>query len=252
MRVDRVEADAFDPVDRGMEADRADDVRRARLEPRGRVEVGRLCERDAVDHRPAALPRRHGVEQLGARPTRRRCRSGRRACGRRRRRSRSRSRRHRPACAAPPGSRRAAAWRRPSMRDVGGAPGVEDRAEHVRDMGEGDDAMLVADHRLGGVEVDLAVGGQRHDVDLRSRRAATGRCCSDARARRAGRGCGPPRGKRCATRLIASVAPRVKTSSRALPADQRRGRAARRFVSSGSSSPSAGRRRGGRSHSRGA
>ena len=33
-------------------------------------------------------------------------------------------------------------------------------------MREGDDAMFFGQHRFGGVEVDLAVGGQRHGVDL--------------------------------------------------------------------------------------
>ena len=36
--VDRLEAEALDPVDRRVEPDRADDMRRPRLEPRRRVE----------------------------------------------------------------------------------------------------------------------------------------------------------------------------------------------------------------------
>ena len=51
-----------------MQPDRADDVRRSGLEPRRRVEEGRLLECDLVDHRPAALPRRHLREQFGASP----------------------------------------------------------------------------------------------------------------------------------------------------------------------------------------
>ena len=54
--------------DRGVQPDRADDVRRSRFEPRRRIEEGRLLERDLLDHRPAALPRRHCCEQLGAAP----------------------------------------------------------------------------------------------------------------------------------------------------------------------------------------
>ena len=33
-------------------------------------------------------------------------------------------------------------------------------------MGEGDHAMLFGQHCFGGVEVDPAVGGQRHDIDF--------------------------------------------------------------------------------------
>ncbi len=52
------------------------------------------------------------------------------------------------------------------MRDVGRALRIENRAEHVRDVREGDDAMLLGQHRFGGVEVDLPVAGQRDRVDL--------------------------------------------------------------------------------------
>ena len=49
---------------------------------------------------------------------------------------------------------------------IGGAARVEDRAEHVRDMGEGDDRVALGEHRFGGVEVDPLIGGQRADVDF--------------------------------------------------------------------------------------
>ena len=52
------------------------------------------------------------------------------------------------------------------MRDLGGPLRVEDRAEHVRNMRERDDAMLLGDHRLGGVEIDAPVARQRHGIDL--------------------------------------------------------------------------------------
>ena len=52
------------------------------------------------------------------------------------------------------------------MRDVGRALCVEDRAEHVRYVREGDDAMLLGEHCFRRVEVDLAVAGQRHRVDF--------------------------------------------------------------------------------------
>ncbi len=38
VRVDRIERELLDPVDRGVQPDRADDVRRSRLEPHRRVE----------------------------------------------------------------------------------------------------------------------------------------------------------------------------------------------------------------------
>ena len=232
VRVDRVERRALDPVHRRVEPDRADDVRRSRLEPRRRIEIGRLLERDLVDHRSAALPRRHRCEQLGAAPQ---AADAGRAVELVRGESVEvgadggdvdRQARHR--LAAVEQQQRAL-----RMRDVRGAPGVEDRAEHVRDMGEGDDAMLVGEHRLGRVEVDLPVGASAARRRLRSRRAATGRCCCDARAARAGRGCGRPSEASRATRLIASVAPRVKTSSFGWPPIRFDAAARARFVGVG-------------------
>ena len=165
MRVERVEPDRAGPVDRRVQPDRADDVRGSRLEPRRRGEEGGALERDLVDHRAAALVRRHRVEQLGPRPQR-----------------------------ADPGRavelvagedveiaidrgdidrqarRRLAAveqqFRADLVRDRGGARRIEDRAEHVRDMGEGDHGMLFVGQLLGRVEVDPAVLGQRDDVDV--------------------------------------------------------------------------------------
>ena len=111
VRVDRVERELLDPVHRGVQPDRADDVRSARLEPRRRIEERRFLERHLLDHRAAALPRRKRLRAARRGPTGSRSRSGRRACARRKRRNRRRSRRRRPAGAAPPGSRRAAAAR---------------------------------------------------------------------------------------------------------------------------------------------
>ena len=42
------------------------------------------------------------------------------------------------------------------MRDFGRALGVQHRAKHVRDVREGDDPMLLGQHRFGRVEVDAA------------------------------------------------------------------------------------------------
>ena len=164
--VDRVERELFDPVHRGMQADRADDVRRARL---------RTAPADRGTSSPRTSPSRSSLRRPATAAWRRaarrgprgsRCRSGRKACARRRRRSRRR-------CAATSTGRRGTAWQPSSsssaplrMRDLGGALRVEDRAEHVRHMREGDDAMLFGQHRLRRVEVDLAVGRQRHRVDF--------------------------------------------------------------------------------------
>ena len=112
VRVDRVEPDAARPLDRGMQPDRVDDVRRARLEPRGR-RAGRSSFRTSPGRSSPRRPARAASSRECRRaPTARRCRSGRRACAPKRRRNRSRAPRRRPAAAAPPGSRRAAASRR--------------------------------------------------------------------------------------------------------------------------------------------
>ena len=87
---------------------------------------------------------------------------------------RRRRRRNRRRCAATSTGRRGTAWQPSSSSSAplewaisARAPGVEDRAEHVRHMGEARrrDARSVS-IALGGVEVDLAVGGQRHGVDF--------------------------------------------------------------------------------------
>src|SRR3546814_5365744 len=64
----QVHADALDIVDGGVKPDRADDVRRARLEPRGRRGIAGVREGHLVDHRAAALPRRHAVQYVGPCP----------------------------------------------------------------------------------------------------------------------------------------------------------------------------------------
>ncbi len=131
----------------------------------GGSRIGRLLECDLVDHRSAALPRRHRGEQLGAAPQAA-------DAGRTVELVRGESvevgadrgdvdghARHR--LAAVEQQQRAL-----RVGDLGGAPGVEDRTQDVRHVGEGDDAMLVGQHRFGGVEVDLAVAGQRHRIDF--------------------------------------------------------------------------------------
>src|SRR5207253_1741854 len=61
-----VDADAREQVERRAEPNRIGDVAGARLEARRRALVDRALERDVLDHVAAALPRRHGLEQLGA------------------------------------------------------------------------------------------------------------------------------------------------------------------------------------------
>ena len=165
--MERVEADGAGPVDRGVEADRAGDVRRARLEPRRRGQVGGLVERHLVDHRTAALVGRHRVEDFGPGPQR--ADPGRAV---------DLVRRENVEIAIERGDvdrqarRRLAAveqqLRADLVREPRGAAGVEDRAEHVRDMGESDQLVRFGEHRLGRVEVDAAVVGQRADVDVRT------------------------------------------------------------------------------------
>ena len=66
MLEDGVAPELLDEIDRGAEADRAGDVRRAGLEPvRRLLELG-LLEGDVEDHVAAALPGRHRREQIVA------------------------------------------------------------------------------------------------------------------------------------------------------------------------------------------
>ena len=168
VRMDHIEAEAFDPADRCVKPDRADDMRSPGFEPRRRVEEGRSFERDSVDHRPAALPWRHLGEQLGASPQ---AADAGRAVKLVARKS--------VEIAADRGDIETQAGHRLApveqqqcalrMGDFGGAPGVEQRAEDVGNMGQSDDSVPIADHRFGGVEVDAAVGGQRDHIDCIAR-----------------------------------------------------------------------------------
>ena len=103
---------AVEVVDRGAEADRLGDHRRARLELPRQLVPGRAAAKstEAI----MSPPVRNGgisLEQLARGRAARRCRSGRAPCGRSRRRSRRRAPRRRPASAAPPGRRRSATAR---------------------------------------------------------------------------------------------------------------------------------------------
>ena len=168
VRMDGVEANALHPVDRRVQPDGADDMRRSCFEALRRRREGGALERHVVDHRSAALVRRHGLEQIGAAPQ---SADAGRAVQFVRRQSIEIAT-DRGDIDRDPRRRLAAVEQQQRtfrMRDFRRAPGVEDRAEHVRDMGEGDDAMVVGNHRLGGVQIDAAVGGQRDDVELVAR-----------------------------------------------------------------------------------
>src|SRR5690242_9789353 len=52
------------------------------------------------------------------------------------------------------------------MGDLGGTPGIEDRAQDIGYVGKSYNTMLLGEHCLGGVEVDLPVARERHGVDF--------------------------------------------------------------------------------------
>ena len=70
VRVDRVEPDLFEVVDRGRETDCLGHRRRARLELVRQVAPRRLLEPNALDHVPTEQERLHRLQQLGASPER--------------------------------------------------------------------------------------------------------------------------------------------------------------------------------------
>ena len=168
MGVDGVEPDPVDPIDCRVEADGAGDVRRPRLEPRRRRQIGRSLERHPIDHCPATLPRRHRVEQFLLRPQR--ADAGWPV---------NLVRRENVEVGADRGDIDRQAWRGLAaveqqlganlVRDIRCTLCVEDRTEHVRHMGEGDNRMVLTRPTLGGIEVDPPVFRQRHDVDFVTR-----------------------------------------------------------------------------------
>ena len=52
------------------------------------------------------------------------------------------------------------------MGDVGGAAAIQHAAQHVGHMGQRDHAMARRDHRAHRVQIDPAIVGERHDVDM--------------------------------------------------------------------------------------
>src|SRR3546814_4719958 len=68
MRVDDIKTDAFHIIDGRHQPHRTDNMRCPCLKPRRRGGIGRLFKRHLVNHRSAALIRRHGVQYLRPRP----------------------------------------------------------------------------------------------------------------------------------------------------------------------------------------
>src|SRR5712691_6141290 len=68
VRLDRLDADLGQVVDRGAHADRFGDWGRAGLELVWELVPGRLFDGDLADHLAAVVERRHPIEQLGAAP----------------------------------------------------------------------------------------------------------------------------------------------------------------------------------------
>ena len=139
MRGDRVAAERLEVVERRREPDRALDVRRAGLERVRRRRVLGLLEGDGADHARRRPGRAASPRAARAAPRARRCRSGRRPCGRRRRRSRSpapATSTGRCGAACAPSTRTSAP--RACARSTISAHRV-DGAEGVRDVGDGDE-----------------------------------------------------------------------------------------------------------------
>ena len=68
--MDGIEPDGADIVRRHAEPDCLDDRRRPRFEPLRRRGIGGAGKADPVNHRAAALPGRHGLQQFGPAPQR--------------------------------------------------------------------------------------------------------------------------------------------------------------------------------------
>ena len=94
--------------------------------------------------------------------------------------------------------------------------GVEDRAQDVGYVGESYNTMLLGQHRFRRIEIDLAVGRQRHRVDFEPGELPRDDVAVVLELRQQDAVAAVFR-QAWATRLIASVAPRVKTSSSGWP-----------------------------------
>ena len=106
VRLDRVEADGVQVVDRRAEADRLGHRRRARLELVRQLAPRRPVEPHRADHVAAGEERLHRLRAAPRGPRARRRRSGRTSCAPRSRRSRRRAPARRPSGAAPTARRR--------------------------------------------------------------------------------------------------------------------------------------------------
>ena len=162
--MDAVEPDAFHIIDGGGQADHTFDVRRAGLETAGRRGISRLLERHRFDHGAAALPRRHGGENLGPRPQH--ADAGRAiqlVAGQHieiaieRRHVEREARRGLAAidheqCTGGVGG-------------IGDAAHIGNAAEHVGDMGDADQPGFRPDHGDERIFIDAAIVGERRDVE---------------------------------------------------------------------------------------
>ena len=167
--MDRCNANRFYVINRGMKTEHFDDRRRSRFEPSRWRGISGFFEGHAVDHRAATLPRRHCVEMIGAAPedadaggaiefvTRENIEvaieigdiDGETGNG----------------LATVQQQLRA-----DTVRELCRALGVENTAEHVGNMRKGDHRMRRRQQGFGGVKVDLAINGQRADVDFITRK----------------------------------------------------------------------------------
>ena len=153
-----------DIIDRRGQRDRLGDHRRARLETLRRRGIGRARETDLFDHRTAALPRGHRLEQALAGPEDADAGGAVELVPRKHVEitiERGHVERHaRRGLAAVEQQLRAHA-----MRQIGGAAGVEHRAQHVGEMRQRNQFVARRQHRLERVAIDPSVLGQRADVD---------------------------------------------------------------------------------------
>ena len=167
VRVDRLQPDALDIIDRRMQPEHADDMRRSCLEPARRRCIGRLGERDPIDHRAAALIGWHLIKQIGSTPQDADPgRSVQFVSGKD------------VEVAADVGDIQGHTWhcltpieqdlRADGMRDFSCTLRIEHRAQHVRYMSKRDQLVGRRDHRRHRVEIDAVIGGQRNHIDCRT------------------------------------------------------------------------------------
>ena len=164
MRMNRVQPDGRHIIDRGMKPQRANDMRRPRLEPARRRGVGGLLEADPVDHRPATLIGRHGVEQFGPRPQHADAGRAVELMTRKdvevaiQRGDIDGDARHRLAPVEQD-------FRADAVCEIGRATAIEHRAQHVRHMAERHQLVRGRQHTCHRIKIDAVILSQRQHVD---------------------------------------------------------------------------------------